>query len=52
MVNKVGIAIRTVYNAIERMTGSHDYRNVSVYKNWDGYLETTEGKGRLLPYKR
>ena len=37
---------------METMTGKHDYRNVRVYKNWNSYLKTTGGKGRMLLYRK
>lgn len=50
--DKIGHAFGTVYNVMEIMTGKHDYRNVSVYKNWNVYLKATGGKGRILPYRK
>ena len=50
--DKTGSVLGTVYGVMETMTGKHDYRNVRVYKNWNSYLKTTGGKGRMLLYRK
>lgn len=50
--DKTGSVLGTVYSVVETMTGKHDYRNVTVYKNWNVYLKATGGKGRMLLYRK
>ena len=49
---KVGNAIGTINNSMQKMEGTHDYRNVTVFKNWNDYSKTTGKKIRMLKYKK
>lgn len=49
---KVGNVIGTINNSMQKMEGTHDYRNVTVFKNWNDYSKTTGKKIRMLKYKK
>ena len=42
-----------IYGVAETiMTGKHDYRNVTIYKDWNTYSKAHKGNGRMLKYRR
>ncbi len=42
-----------IYGVAETiMTGKHDYRNVTTYKDWNTYSKAHKGNGRMLKYRR
>jgi hypothetical protein len=49
--NKVKSLLGTAYTIGTIITGKHDYRNVTIYKNWNDYYNATGGNGRMLKYR-
>ncbi|WP_125910777.1 RHS repeat domain-containing protein [Bacteroides timonensis] len=51
--NEAQRVLGNIYGVAETiMTGKHDYRNVTIYKDWNAYSKAHKGNGRMLKYRR
>jgi len=52
LVDKVKSYFKAIYTMGTSMTGKHDYRDITIHKNWNDYNKATRGKGIMLEYRK